>query len=874
MSRTGWLVIVYGFLFALALLLHFSFPFYPFADLDTASYLSPALSLLSNAAFTHESARSFLYPLFVAACIWLSGSLKSIIVAQLLIGLTSVAVFAFHLHAFVAAIFPSSRYKMIIADTFCLALISYLVFSSTLFTYIHTIRPELIFLSFGMLLASFGLWYFKNLLLNNQKHYTLIWCLLLFADLFMIVFFPRWIIPGAGLALFIIYKCIFPNGIILTNRIKSVALTLFVFLAAVALPERILTENDPAAKFFGKKHFVFTHYSLIKEDVKAEFGTLDEKEIEFMSMVDSVMGTYDFQAPILGYKIDNIIYHGAADTLQQVILKGDNDRINDFYSTLAIKIVTSHFFGLTCRVGRQISEFFKPITIVDKFPWPNAVNLNRIYSLSHSVLSDMGDQYGGIPAFNDYLQFCATPQASVTPPLFSLLYVYAIPSRLLKYCFPLALLLSLGYLLYVAFKKSPRTKTEKVLAFFTLSLHIIYWAMVLNVALAHSFDNSRYWEALLPFSILMYINSFIIVLSIIPTSVEKRVGLLANNKLLLGGICSGLMFILIVSTGYYATRHYSFDPFVQAPPTRFSLAEKDTNEVRILTIGGSTTANLHLPENQRYPNILQTLLQEEFPDKKITVINAGMEWYTSRHSLINYSSYYYQAKPDVVIIMHAINDLYRSFSPRGFSSGEYDSLYTHFPGPAINGTNPPTLFRYITQHSLFGDIPRKMMSFEVQEYPLSHFQSLSAYSNNISRLINICKADDAEVFIVEQPCLYQQDMPEETAARCWFHINFCNKKVSTLKYEYPSLSSMNKAMTAFNKASEQASIDTSCSYINTTDLIPKTMDYFVDDVHYSATGSEALAKIINTQVMQAKVFKTDTSKLTLPPKTAEGMPQP
>ena len=38
-------------------------------------------------------------------------------------------------------------------------------------------------------------------------------------------------------------------------------------------------------------------------------------------------------------------------------------------------------------------------------------------------------------------------------------------------------------------------------------------------------------------------------------------------------------------------------------------------------------------------------------------VYAGMDWYTTKHSLINYVTYYRDWQPDVVVVMHAINDL-------------------------------------------------------------------------------------------------------------------------------------------------------------------------------------------------------------------------
>lgn len=68
-----------------------------------------------------------------------------------------------------------------------------------------------------------------------------------------------------------------------------------------------------------------------------------------------------------------------------------------------------------------------------------------------------------------------------------------------------------------------------------------------------------------------------------------------------------------------------------------------------------------------------------------------MDWWTVEHSMLNYVSYGHKWQPDVAVVMHAVNDLYRSFSPPELAILEYDSRYAHFFGASFNGASPPTL---------------------------------------------------------------------------------------------------------------------------------------------------------------------------------------
>jgi hypothetical protein len=63
--------------------------------------------------------------------------------------------------------------------------------------------------------------------------------------------------------------------------------------------------------------------------------------------------------------------------------------------------------------------------------------------------------------------------------------------------------------------------------------------------------------------------------------------------------------------------------------------EKADNEIRIATIGASTTANINLEYEENWPGKLGSLIQQALPSKKITVINAGVPGFDSRSTRIS-----------------------------------------------------------------------------------------------------------------------------------------------------------------------------------------------------------------------------------------------
>ena len=84
--------------------------------------------------------------------------------------------------------------------------------------------------------------------------------------------------------------------------------------------------------------------------------------------------------------------------------------------------------------------------------------------------------------------------------------------------------------------------------------------------------------------------------------------------------------------------------------------EKPADEYRIVAVGGSTTFGDNIPADTTWPAALEALLNAEYPDVTVRVVNAGVAAYTSWHSLVNFQFRLLELNPDMVIVYHATND--------------------------------------------------------------------------------------------------------------------------------------------------------------------------------------------------------------------------
>ena len=320
----------------------------------------------------------------------------------------------------------------------------------------------------------------------------------------------------------------------------------------------------------------------------------------------------------------------------------------------------------------------------------------------------------------------------------------------------------------------------------------------------------------------------------------------ARTMRLVGG--AGVLLLMVYGVAevvYASTRLHAFDPFLQFPGARFDAVSRspDDGVTRVITIGGSTTHNGFLPPEDRYPSVLEELLNEQ--GRSYEVLNAGMDWWTTKHSHINYVTYLRDWNPDVVVVMHAINDLYRSFAPPRFSVGSYDTQWSHFYGPAVQGAKPGSLLGANLNRWAVGELNQRWYGswrYQEEELELSDYQSLPDFEVSLRSLVQTLKGDGVRVILLTQPSLYKEEMSFEEAARLWFPSTFCVTPRGPWTREVPSPGSMSRAIDAYNGTTTRIALEEGVELVGLADRIPKTLEYFGDDVHYTPQGAARVAE--------------------------------
>jgi len=385
---------------------------------------------------------------------------------------------------------------------------------------------------------------------------------------------------------------------------------------------------------------------------------------------------------------------------------------------------------------------------------------------------------------------------------------------------------------------------------------LAYYAITLPILAGFYFHESDHPEILtyryVYFFILISVTLFFTLL--LPYSAYRLCERYGVKKLLFSIIPATALLILIYLFFHYKFYHnqkHLFDPYLQIHKPAIDLESYTEDQFIILALGGSTTLNPSLPLEAKHTFILEKELQKSCPSIQVRVINAGMDWYTSKHSLINYITYYRKVKPDAVIIMHAINDICRSFSPPDFSSGEYNDDYSHFYGPSFNAAVPATFEKKLLSPimSFWFSSCRKMKEFN---YEITDYKSIDAFRYNLRTLIKCIKQDGAWCILVEQRSIYKNEMNQEELNSLWLNKSLCNDGK-----RYAGHQSLSRAMNAFNEAARKIAVSENASFIEVGNKLESNLEFFADDVHYTARGSYSLAMVLLDYFRSNGIFACD-----------------
>lgn len=298
----------------------------------------------------------------------------------------------------------------------------------------------------------------------------------------------------------------------------------------------------------------------------------------------------------------------------------------------------------------------------------------------------------------------------------------------------------------------------------------------------------------------------------------------------------GYPFVNYFYHNSFNQRKEIYHPHLQIMPTNLEVgAISQMNEtIDVVCLGGSTT-EFKDSEGLGWPERVQRDLQGEHANSTIQFHNQGKRWYTSLHSLINYQTNLRKFHPEIIVVMHSINDLLASADFSYFSHQSFRDDYGHFYGPLNRFLSHDDFIPDIlnTVGQLWNHQPRQVLND-------STFKGLKAFEQNLNTIIDLAKLDGTKVILLTQPTLYKANANGEERA-AMFMLNF--EYVGEGKKW--SLETVVRGISTYNNKVRQIAKERNVYLIDLEASIPKTLEYFYDDCHYTEKGFNLVSETVS-----------------------------
>ncbi len=285
---------------------------------------------------------------------------------------------------------------------------------------------------------------------------------------------------------------------------------------------------------------------------------------------------------------------------------------------------------------------------------------------------------------------------------------------------------------------------------------------------------------------------------------------------------------------------------------------KPAGTYRIFLQGDSAFENEWNPYRESLAGVLEAQLKGRCATA-IEVQNAAVAWHSTQHALIDYLFRLQEFKPDLVILCHGMNDLYRGFSAPSvtLSDAPYQSDYSHFWGtlaPIVREYEEgrpwevPQKLGKLARRYLYSDWRPQpwggsfweyFRGSALQETEFTEFRSLDAFERNLRHIVEIYRLKGTDVVLATQPSLYKSNMTKAELRLIGIPQRYvCEGKCIA------SIATMKRGMEACNAVTRRVALDLQCGLIDLDPIVPKTIDHFANDVHYTALSNRLIGEAL------------------------------
>jgi lysophospholipase L1-like esterase len=284
--------------------------------------------------------------------------------------------------------------------------------------------------------------------------------------------------------------------------------------------------------------------------------------------------------------------------------------------------------------------------------------------------------------------------------------------------------------------------------------------------------------------------------------------------------------------------------------SREFVAKKPEGVYRVIILGGSEAYGHGLSDVDTWAEQLQKLFDGS-GHKRIEVINAAVDGYSSFQAMISFSTRLLDFNPDLVLCYLGWNDIkyWPLLSPgRGFEETglaerkETPSIwnrwlhcsYVYIVGKALKNSFPPSFLGYLRIKS------------ETPYNPADSKDSLAygkyIFERNMRNIVHIAKGNNIKVVIVNQLNLISNGIQEDK-----------RNKIRYILEEKDLIEALKQTTDLLHRVAEEEKI----SYMDLNTVMTPDLELLSDHVHATPKGSRVIAQKIFEFLMGKVLYQRD-----------------
>jgi len=290
---------------------------------------------------------------------------------------------------------------------------------------------------------------------------------------------------------------------------------------------------------------------------------------------------------------------------------------------------------------------------------------------------------------------------------------------------------------------------------------------------------------------------------------------------------------------------------------------KPTDSIRILCLGASTTDQITQETQDTWCALLEKQLQLNHvdPGAHIQTLSYGQAGDRAINTALWMRGMIDQIRPDIVVTLLGINDLTWSGGPK-YEASDIRTMIKQGRGQMGTLFYLKQLCTSISQVCRRVSIIKRNIAqrealrngtaveFQLPELRIAYQRlpyvpdvrrqpdPIDDFRVNLDWLMDFLHQRQISVIVLGQPVLWKDGLTPKEYNSLWFSINTPNGLVR------PATSWLLNEMHKYNRVQQQVSEKYEFTYLDLDAVIPKTLDYYFDDCHFTDSGSARVAEAV------------------------------